>query len=184
MRSIEIGKIHPTAIIAESAKLGRNVTVGAYSIIHENVIIEDHSVISARCTLGEPLTTFYSTPDTYQNPQLSIGMNALIRSETLVYAGSQIGNNFQSGHRVTIRESTKIGENVRIGTLSDVQGHCFIGDHSRLHSNVFVAPNSKIGQCVWLLPHTVLTNDPRPPSDSWCGVTIDDFAVIAAMSVL
>ncbi len=31
--------IHPTAIVAEEAKLGENITVGAYSIIGPEVII-------------------------------------------------------------------------------------------------------------------------------------------------
>ena len=32
----------------------------------------------------------------------------------------------------------------------------------------------------WLLPHVILTNDKRPPSDNWQGCFIEDFAVLCA----
>ena len=41
-----------------------------------------------------------------------------------------------------------------------------------------------IGNYVWLLPNVVITNDPHPPSNVSLGVTVEDFAVIAAQSVL
>ena len=34
-------RIHPTALIHPSVELGRNVHVGAYTVIHENVSIGD-----------------------------------------------------------------------------------------------------------------------------------------------
>jgi acetyltransferase-like isoleucine patch superfamily enzyme len=54
----------------------------------------------------------------------------------------------------------------------------------RLHSGVFIAKNAVIGNYVWLLPKVVITDDPHPPSNLSLGVTVEDFAVIAARSVL
>ena len=85
---------------------------------------------------------------------------------------------------MTIREGTKAGTNLRVGTLSDVQGHCEIGDYVRLHSNVHIGQKSVIGNFVWIFPYVVLTNDPHPPSNYLVGVTVEDFAVIATMSVV
>lgn len=65
------------------------------------------------------------------------------------------------------------GKNLQIGTLSDLQGHCEIGDYVRLHSNVHI--KSVPGNFVWIFPYVVLTNDPYPPSDSLVGVTVQDF---------
>jgi len=45
-----------------------------------------------------------------------IGENALIRSDTIIYGDTTIGINFQPGHRVSVRESSTLGSNVRIGT--------------------------------------------------------------------
>jgi acetyltransferase-like isoleucine patch superfamily enzyme len=183
MSGMTLGEIHPTAIIAQSAQLGRNVTVGAHAIVYENVSIGDGSVIGSHSILGEPLATLY-TGGLNPYPPLEIGRASLIRSHSILYAGSTIGENFQCGHRVTIREGTRIGKNVRIGTLSDIQGDCTLGDFVRLHSNVHIGQKSQIGNYVWIFPYTVLTNDPHPPSEILDGVTVEDFAVIATMVVV
>ena len=52
-------KIHPTALIADSAVLAEDVEVGAYSIIGENVEIgagsrvDSHAVVNGPTRLGE-----------------------------------------------------------------------------------------------------------------------------------
>ena len=40
-----------------------------------------------------------------------IGDNAIIRSNTVIYRGVEIGDDFETGHNVVIREGTKIGNN-------------------------------------------------------------------------
>jgi len=85
---------------------------------------------------------------------------------------------------VTIRERTVVGSHCRVGTLSDIQGRCQIGDYVRLHSNVHIGQQSRIGDFVWIFPYVVLTNDPHPPSNTLYGVDVHDFAVIATMSVI
>ena len=52
--------------------------------------------------------------------RLCIGADALIRSGSIVYTGSEIGEHFQTGHQVTIREKSSIGDHVSVGTLSDI----------------------------------------------------------------
>ncbi len=45
-----------------------------------------------------------------------MGDNAIIRSHTVIYAGNEIGDNFQTGHGTFLREVNKIGNNVSVGT--------------------------------------------------------------------
>ena len=113
-----------------------------------------------------------------------MGNNALIRSGSIIYAGSKIGNNFQTGHQVTIREKAQIGNNVSIGTLSDIQGNCKIGNYVRLHSNVHIGQLSVIDDFVWVFPYVVLTNDPTPPSENFVGVHVHSFAIVATGSII
>ncbi len=169
--------IHPTAIISNKAEIGENVSVGAFTIIHDNVVIKANSVIESYCELG--VANHLS-----QGDKLVIGENSLIRSRSTFYEGSTFGPRLVTGHNVTVREKTIAGENFQLGTLSDIQGHCTIGDFVRTHSNVHIGQKSQIGNFVWLFPYVVLTNDPHPPSDVMLGVTIADFAVIATMSVV
>ncbi len=126
---------------------------------------------------------FYTDRSNKVHP-LIIGQKALIRSETIIYGDTVIGDNFQTGHRVTIREKSRIGHNVRIGTLSDIQGDCDIGNYVNLHSNVHIGMKSTIKDYVWIFPYVVLTNDPTPPSETLLGVTIEEFAIIATGSII
>lgn len=176
------GAVHPTAVIGDVA-FGPGVSVGAYAVVHDGVTLGEGCVVGPHVILGEPLASFYSDRE-YEQPKLQIGRNALLRSGTIIYAGTTIGDNFESGHRATIRESTSIGHNTRVGTLSDLQGHCTIGDYVRIHSNVFVAPDAAVEDFAWLFPHVVLTNDPHPPSTVSLGVRVRRFAAVGAGAVL
>lgn len=169
--------IHTTAIIDNSAKIGKNVNIGPYSIIHKNVVIGDNTEIGAYCEIGLPTNLANERP-------LIIGKGAVIRSHSVLYEGSTFGENLVTGHRVTIRELTTAGDGFQIGTLGDIQGHCHIGDYVKCHSNVHIGQHSTIGNYVWIFPYVVLTNDPHPPSEVMAGVTIEDFAVIATMSII
>ncbi len=169
--------IHPTAIISEKARLGSNVSIGAYTIVHENVLIGDDTEIGSHCEIGIPSSLS-------DGSALIIGKSSLIRSHSVFYAGSVFGDNLTTGHRVTVRERTEAGQAFQIGTLSDIQGHCKIGDYVKLHSNVHIGQHSTVGNYVWIFPYVVLTNDPHPPSNVMMGVTIDDFVAIATMSIV
>lgn len=169
--------IHPTALVAPEARLGRNVSVGPFTIIHPNVEIGDDSEIGAHCEIGHPTARAEGEP-------LVIGAGALIRSYSLFYEGSSFGERLVTGHRVTVREGVRAGENLQIGTLSDIQGTCAIGNHVRFHSNVHIGQHATVGNYVWIFPYVVLTNDPHPPSDVMLGATVEDFAAVATMSVI
>ena len=169
--------IHPTAIVSEKAKIGENVSIGPYSIVYDNVEIGENTIIEAFCEIG--VSNHLS-----QGEKLYLGKNSHIRSHSIFYEGSIFLESLVTGHRVTVREKTRAGKNLQIGTLSDIQGHCEIGDYVRFHSNVHIGQMSKIGNYVWIFPYVVLTNDPHPPSDILLGVTIKEYAVIATMSVV
>lgn len=165
------------SIISKKAQIGINVTIGDFVTIHDNVVIGDNCIIESYTELGVP--NHLSNGD-----NLIIGKNSHIRSHSIFYEGSIFGDGLITGHRVTVREKTSAGKGFQIGTLSDIQGHCNIGDYVRTHSNVHIGQHSEIGNFVWIFPYVVLTNDPHPPSNVMLGVTLDDFAVIATMSVI
>lgn len=169
--------IHSTAIVSKKAKIGKNVTIGQFTTIYDNVEIADNTIIEGYCELG--VQNHLSS-----NDFLYIGPNSHIRSKSIFYEGSSFEERLITGHRVTVREKTIAGKNLQIGTLSDIQGHCTIGDYVRMHSNVHIGQKSKIGSFIWIFPYVVLTNDPHPPSEVSQGVEVEDFAVISTMSVI
>src|SRR5262245_32156782 len=91
-----------------------------------------------------------------------IGAGATINSHTVIYSGNTIGRNFRTGHGVLIREDNQSGDDVSIGSGSNVEHHVRIGNGVRLHSNVFVPELSVLEDLCWLGPNVVLTNAKYP----------------------
>lgn len=176
--------LESNCIIGDDSIIENNAYIDVSAIIRNNVHLGEGSFVGARSILGEYMMDFIINRKNSKAYELKIGKNAIIRSETIIYGNNIIGDNFQTGHRVTIRENSVIGSNVRLGTLSDIQGYCEIGNYTSLHSNVHIGQKSKIGNYVWIFPYVVLTNDPNPPSETMLGVTIEDFAVIATSSTV
>lgn len=153
------------------------------NIIYPNVEIKENSQIEPPCIIGKP-------PRGANHGELSlkIGRNAIIRPFTTIYAGSEIGDDFQTGQGVSIREDNKIGNNVSIGTNSVIEFGNKIGDDSRIHSNCFLEMVT-IGSYVFVGPNVVFTDDPHPmgcPKYKECkkGAIVEDFARIGANSTI
>lgn len=94
--------------------------------------------------------------------KLKIGDNAVIRSGTVIYLGTKIGNNLQTGHNVVIREENEIGDNFQIWSNSIVDYGCKIGNNVKIHSNCYIAQYTTIEDDVFIAPGVVITNDPHP----------------------
>jgi acetyltransferase-like isoleucine patch superfamily enzyme len=169
--------IHPSAFVSPNAKLGIGLEIGPYSIVHDNVVIGDRVKIDSHCELGVP------TP-LGDGSALIIGDDSLIRSHSIFYESSMFGRGLTTGHRVTVREKTTAGLAFQIGTASEIQGDCYIGDYVRFQSNIFVGKGTMIGSFVRIAPYVVLTNDPTPPSDVLMGCIIEDYASIGASAVV
>lgn len=174
-----LDEVHPTATLGDGVTLGSGVRIGPGAVVYDNVTLGDGCVIGAQVVLGEPLAAHY-TDLAYVNPPLVLGADCIVRSGTVIYAGSTIGERFETGHHVTIREHMTIGRNCRIGTLSDFQGHSRLGHYVRIHSNVLSSQGVVIGDFAWVFPYTVLADCPHPPSNETDPVTIEPFAVISA----
>lgn len=136
-------RIHPTSIVNPHVRLGENSRIGPF------------------CILGEPARG----KDPGEEP-LTFGMDTLVRSHTVIYAGNVIGDHFQTGHNVLIREHNHIGDHVSIGTGSVIEHHVRMGHHVRCHSNVFVPEYSILDDHAWLGPNVVITNAKYPKSAS------------------
>jgi len=152
-------------------RIYKNVTLGG------GTVVEDFSLVGV-------------APRGAEDGELAtvIGERAVIRSHTVIYAGNVIGRNFQTGNKVNIRESNRIGDNVSIGTLSVVEHHVEIGNGVRIHTQVFIPEFSVLEDGCWIGPNVVLTNAKYPLSpgvkDSLVGPVIRRNAKIGANATL
>lgn len=151
--------------------------------IFSGVVIGDGSFVEDYCIIGTP-------PRGKKSGELGtiIGRRAVLRSHTVIYAGNRIGENFQTGNKVNIRESNEIGNNVSIGTLSVIEHHVRIGNGVRMHSQVFVPEFTVIEDDAWLGPNVVITNAKYPLSpgvkDTLAGPLVKKGAKIGANSTI
>jgi len=155
----ETVRIHPNVEIGEGAQIGEFVVIG---------------VPPRGKAPGELLTR--------------IGRNAVIRSHTVIYAGNQIGDNFNTGHNVLLREENQIGSNVSIGSHTVIEHHVIVHDGVRIHSQAFVPEFTTLEEGCWIGPNVVFTNAYHPlcPKCKEClkGATVRPNAKVGANSTI
>lgn len=143
-------KIHPSAIIEPTAKLGENVIVGPFSYIGEdvqigdNTIIESHVVIKGPCTIGQNnhIFQFSSIGEANQDKKYAgeptrttIGDNNVFRECVTVHRGTVqdlgetvIGNGNLFMAYVHVAHDCVIGNNNIMANNATLAGHVVIGD--------------------------------------------------------
>jgi len=101
---------------------------------------------------------------------LVIGPGACIRSGTVIYAGTIIGDHLETGHNVVIREENTIGDGFSVWNNAVIDYGCTIGCGVKVHCNVYIAQFTVIEDDVFLAPGVVVANDPHPgcPSSKEC----------------
>jgi acetyltransferase-like isoleucine patch superfamily enzyme len=94
--------------------------------------------------------------------KLELGPGAVVRSGTVLYAGSKIGKDLETGHNSVIREENRIGDSLRIWNNSTIDYGCTIGDKVKIHSNCYVAQFTTLEDGVFLAPGVIIANDLYP----------------------
>lgn len=147
--------VHPSAVVAESVKLGEGVSIGANCTIEEGVEIGAGTVISANCFIGFK-TRIGSGCLIY--PQVStrelteIGNRVIIHNGTVVgsdgfgYAVQDDGSRTKIPQigRVVIEDDVEIGANVAIDRARF--GKTRIGKGTKIDNLVQIAHNVVIGK--------------------------------------
>ncbi len=91
-----------------------------------------------------------------------IGRRARLRSGTVIYAGTHIGDDLETGHNVVIREENRIGHRCSFWSGSFIDYGCQIGDDVKIHCNSYVAQYTTLEEEVFLAPGVTIANDLYP----------------------
>ncbi len=91
-----------------------------------------------------------------------LGIDARLRSGTVLYAGSRIGDRLQTGHHVVVREQVVVGDDVSIWNNTVVDYGSTIGNGVKIHANCYVAQYSTIEDGAFLAPGVTFANDLYP----------------------
>lgn len=165
--------IHASAVVAESAKIGENVSIDAYAVIGANAVIEENAHIGAHCVVSEHVKVGASSrlqPHVTLLHHVEVGAHCLIQSGTVIgsngfgYAplpedkGWQpiaqngrviIGNHVEIGASCTIDrgaiEDTIIEDNAIIDNLVHLAHNVTIGRATALAAQIGIAGSTHVG---------------------------------------
>jgi UDP-3-O-[3-hydroxymyristoyl] glucosamine N-acyltransferase len=166
--------IHPTAQIAEGAKLGRNVHVGAHAVIGSevsigrNTIVMNNVVLSGSVTIGhdciikdnavvgsEGYGFFYNS----QNRPIHIPQLGPIIIGDRVWIGSNSSVERSELKKTIIQSDVKIDDQVHIGAGVSIESECMITAGSIVGRNVVLKSGCWLGPGVSILEDIKLENN-------------------------
>jgi len=171
-KPVKIG-IHPTAVIEDSATIGKDVYIGAYAVISENAVIGDGCRIYPHVYVGEAVkvgskTTLYAGVRIYK--ECIIGNECIIHGGVVIGADGfgfapvndnnylkipQVGNvilddNVEVGANTCIDRatmgSTIIHRGVKIDNLVQVAHNVVIGENTVIAAQTGIAGSTKVGK--------------------------------------
>jgi len=178
-------QIHPTAIVAPSAKLGRNNRIGAFAIIEDGVELGDDNIIAAHAVLkfgtrmghrnrvyeqavlgGAPQHVKFT--DESVPTFAEIGDDNVFREAVTVNRAYQEGKSTVLGNGNYLMYSAHIGHDVVIGnhnvfvTSSGIGGHVTIQDRAFVSGGVMVHQFVHIGSYAMIGGNSKITQDVLP----------------------
>lgn len=146
--------VHPTAVIAPSAELGRDVSVGPQVVIERGAKVGARTRLGAGTVLGEGVEV---GEDCVLYPRVAVYPGARIGNRVVLHAGVVIGSDgfgyvFAEGrhHKFPQLGGVIIEDDVEIGANSTVDrgslGTTVIGQGTKIDNLVQVAHNVRIGR--------------------------------------
>ncbi len=179
-----MGNIHPTAVIEDGAKIGENVTIGAYSYVGKNVtigdgtIIDTHTLVEGYTTIGKnnhifSHATIGSIPQDLkyngEKSELIIGDNNKIREYTLLNPGTEgggmitkVGNNNLLMGYVHLGHDVIMGDNCILANGATLAGHVELGNYVVIGGLTPVHQFVHIGDFAMIAGASALSQDVPP----------------------
>lgn len=159
--------IHPTANVSPKARLGENINVAQYAIIHDNVEIDNDSyvgpfaVIYNGARIGKRVKVYQSVSVSHipqilgvgdEDTLCSIGDDTILHEFVTVHKGSKntglssIGKNCLMMAYSHVGHDSKIGDNCVIANGVQIGGKCILEDYVMIGGLTPVHQFCRVGQ--------------------------------------
>lgn len=162
--------IHPSSIIAESAKIGNNVQIGPFCVIGDNVDIGDNCVLTSHivikghskigknnvffqfCSIGEDCQDKkYAGETTY----LEIGDNNVFRESCTVHRGTTQDQGLtQIGSGNLFMVNTHVAHDCNFGDDNIFANNCTIAGHVHVGNQVILGGMTAVHQFCHIGSHS------------------------------
>lgn len=176
--------IHPTALVAPGAEIDSTVTVGAYTIIEENVKVAagteigSHALLSGHTTIGKnnkifPFTSIGTPPQDLkydgEPTTIVIGNNNLIREYVSIHRGTlagrgttTIGDDNMIMAYCHIAHDCLIGGKVIMANSTTLGGHVAVADYANIGGVVAIHQFTRIGEHTYIGGMSGVSKDVPP----------------------
>jgi UDP-3-O-[3-hydroxymyristoyl] glucosamine N-acyltransferase len=190
-------EIHPSAVIAESAKLGANVFIGAFVCVGENSVIGDGAQLRAGAKVGDNVQI---GKNCVLDPNVFVEDNCTLGDRVILHSGVVIGTDgfgfvrdpagdgryvkFPQVGTVVIEDDVEIGANTCVdrGALGETR----IGRGTKIDNLVQIAHNVQIGERVVIAAQTGISGSTVIESDAVIGgqVGMGDHARVLSGAII
>lgn len=162
--------IHPTAIIAETAKISKSVFIGAFCTIGDNSVIDSGVElhpgvrIAENCHIGSNSIIY---------PNAVVYADCIIGRACIIHSGAVIGsdgfgnleNSDGSYEKIPQIGNVIIGDNVEIGANTTIDcalfGSTIIEDGVKLDNLIHIGHNCRIGENTAMAAHVGISGSVR-----------------------
>src|SRR5215470_18278653 len=176
-------KIHPTAVVHPQALIGRDVEIGPYCLIGQNVSIGDGTkllanvVIQGHTSIGADnvIYPFAVIGGTSQDKKyrgevsyVRVGDRNQIREYVTINRGTDaesattVGSDCHLLAYVHIAHDCHIGDRVVMSNLTQLAGHCIVGDGANISGMVGVHQFVRIGRLAFIGGRSKILKDCPP----------------------
>ncbi|MDE1993622.1 MAG: acyl-ACP--UDP-N-acetylglucosamine O-acyltransferase, partial [Rhizobiaceae bacterium] len=164
----ESARIHRLAVVEDGAVIGENVVVGPFAyvgpkvVLHDNIELLPHAIVTGRTTVGKGSRVFsmavvggdpQSVHHGGEETTLDIGENCTFREGVTVNTGTAeyggktiIGNNNLFLANSHVAHDCRVGNNVIMSNNVMLAGHVVIGDRVILGGGCAVHQFTRIGR--------------------------------------
>ncbi|WP_375597439.1 acyl-ACP--UDP-N-acetylglucosamine O-acyltransferase [Devosia sp. Naph2] len=193
--------IHPTAIVADGARLGSGVRIGPYSIVGSNVTLGNnvelvsHAVVEGNTTIG-PGTRIFPFASVGHQPQdlkfhgedsrLEIGANCTIRESVTINPGTEnggmitrIGDNCLIMANAHVAHDAILGNNVILANYVGIAGHVRVGDNVIFGGTCVIHQFTRIGAHAFIGAQSMVDGDVIP-----YGMAVGNRATLTGLNLI
>ncbi len=194
-------RIHPTAVVEDSAEFGADVEIGPFCHVGPRVKLGDgvqllsHVVVAGITSIGNktrvfPFASLGHEPQDLkfrgEETTLEIGQNNIIREGVTMNPGTAgdagrtiIGDNCVFLANAHVAHDCILGNNIILSNACLIAGHCKIGDHVIMGGGAGVHQFCRIGQNAFIGGMAGLENDVIP-----FGVALGNRAYLGGLNVV
>lgn len=156
----EITGVHPTAQIAQGARIGDEARIGANCVIASSAVIGDRTVLHHGVVVG---------------PRVTIGQDCVIRSNCVIgeegFGVEELPDD--QTFRIPHIGGVRIGDHVNMGNLNSISagtlGPTVIEDHVQIDNLVNIAHNGFVGAGSMIMPCVMMAGSARVGKRSYIG---------------